>query len=123
MMQDLVGIVRTESEMARALDGLAKLKARAAKVGVTGHREYNPGWNTAIDLGNLMIVSEAVARSALERRESRGAHFREDCPNKSEQEAKTNIVIRKGPDGKMQLIREPLPQMTAEHKQIIEQQK
>src|SRR6185503_2639933 len=69
MMQDLVGIMRREEEMVRALDGLQKLWERARKVGVSGNREYNPGWHTALDLKNLLTVSEAVTRSAIERKE------------------------------------------------------
>jgi succinate dehydrogenase / fumarate reductase flavoprotein subunit len=120
-MQELVGIVRTEPEMARALDALSKLKARAAKVGVTGHREYNPGWHTAIDLSNLLTVSEAITRASLERRESRGAQFREDFPNKSEEYGKFNLVLRKGPDGQMQVIRQPLEPMREDLKKVIEE--
>src|SRR5262249_27165157 len=76
MMQDLVGIVRKEDEMLRALDGLTKLNERAAKVKVAGNREYNPGWHTAMDLHSLLTVSEAVTRAAILRKESRGAQFR-----------------------------------------------
>src|ERR1019366_5915368 len=71
MMQDLVGIVRREDEMRKALDGLAALRERAAKVGVAGNREFNPGWHTALDLKNLLAISEAIAKAALERKESR----------------------------------------------------
>ena len=80
-MQDLVGIVRNEDEMQRALAGLGPLRQRANQVGVGGHREY-PGWHAALDLHNLLTVSEAITRSAIERRESRGGHFREDYPDK-----------------------------------------
>src|SRR5262249_9109128 len=73
MMQDLVGIVRTEAEMRKALTGLDELKERAKHVGVGGNREFNPGWHTAVDLHNLLIVAEAVTRAAIERKESRGA--------------------------------------------------
>src|SRR6185436_5026500 len=82
MMQELVGIVRNEPEMRRALDGLRDLRSRAARVGVGGHREYNPGWHAALDLHNLLTVSEAITRCALERQESRGGHFRDDYPDK-----------------------------------------
>ncbi len=84
-MQELVGIVRNESEMRSALDKIDNLRARADKASVTGNREYNPGWHTALDLKNLLTVSEAIARAALERKESRGAQFREDYPRLSEQ--------------------------------------
>jgi len=123
VMQDLVGIVRTEDEMVRALGEVEKLKARAAKVGVVGHREFNPGWHTAIDLVNLMIVSEAIARAAVERKESRGAQFREDYPDKSAEHGKFNIVLRKGKDGQMQVIREPVRALPAELEQVVEENK
>jgi len=123
MMQDLVGIVRTGPEMERALEGLDRLNARAQRVGVPGNREYNPGWHTALDLGNLLTVSEAITRAAIERRESRGGHFRDDCPDKDPAGARFNIVIRKGSDGRMQLAREPITEMPAELKRVIEEQK
>ena len=123
MMQDLVGIVRREDEMERALTGLADLQKLADNVVVPGNREYNPGWHTALDLRNLLTVSEAIARCAIERKESRGAHFRDDYPNKSEEAAKFNLVIRKAADGSMQLTREALPPMTDEMKAIIEEMK
>jgi succinate dehydrogenase / fumarate reductase, flavoprotein subunit len=123
MMQSLVGIVRTESEMRQALQELTGLKARAERAGVTGHREYNPGWHTSIDLDHLLTVSEAIMRSALERKESRGGHFREDFPEKDPAFASFNIVTVKGTDGSMQVRRVPLPEMPAELKQVIEEQK
>jgi succinate dehydrogenase / fumarate reductase flavoprotein subunit len=123
MMQDLVGIVRTEAEMQRALAGLEALRDRARRVGIGGHREYNPGWHAALDLPNLLLVSEAVTRAAIERRESRGGHFREDYPEKDAAFGKVNIVLRKGPDGRMELTRAPIPAMPAELKEIIEAQK
>jgi succinate dehydrogenase / fumarate reductase flavoprotein subunit len=123
MMQDLVGIVRREEEMERALAGLEELKQLASKVVVPGNREYNPGWHTALDLRNLLTVSEAIAKCAIARKESRGAHFRDDYPEKSEEAAKYNHVIRQSPDGSMALTREPLPPMTDEMKQIIEEMK
>jgi succinate dehydrogenase / fumarate reductase flavoprotein subunit len=123
MMQDLVGIVRQEKEMLQALDRIQQLKARAERVGVSGNREYNPGWHTAIDLNNLLTVSEMVARAALERKESRGAHFRDDHPAKDDKFGSFNIVIRKGPGGDMQITQEPIPEMPLELKQIIEEMK
>lgn len=123
MMQGLVGIVRREEEMVRALDGIAKLSERAGRVAVYGHREYNPGWHTAIDLKNLLTVSEAITRSAIERKESRGGHFREDFPNKSEADGKVNVVLKKNPDGTMNVRRETIPDLPAELKQVIEEMK
>ncbi|HEY2118995.1 MAG TPA: fumarate reductase/succinate dehydrogenase flavoprotein subunit [Candidatus Acidoferrum sp.] len=123
MMQDLVGIVRQENEMLQALERIEQLKARAQRVGVSGNREYNPGWHTAIDLNNLLTVSELVTRAALERKESRGAHFRDDYPAKDGKFGSFNIVIRKGAGGDPQIIREPIPEMSAELKKIIEEMK
>ena len=123
MMQDLVGIVRKEDEMLRALEGLQKLQKRGRQVAVPGNREYNPGWHTALDLDNLLTVSEAIARAAVERKESRGAHFREDYPNKDAAAGKFNIVVRKGTDGSMQVRRQPLSEMPAELKQVVEDMK
>jgi succinate dehydrogenase flavoprotein subunit len=123
MMQDLVGIVRAEREMMRALDGLSELNARAKKVGVAGHREYNPGWHAALDLPNLLTVSEAITRSAIERKESRGGHFREDYPDKDPAYGTFNIVVRKSADGAMEVSRAPIPEMPAELKAVIEEMK
>jgi succinate dehydrogenase / fumarate reductase flavoprotein subunit len=122
-MQDLVGIVRNETDMRRALDELEVLKTRAARVHVTGNREFNPGWHTALDLQNLLTVSEAITLAALERKESLGAHFREDYPQKDEKSGKFNIVIRKGDEGRMELKREPLPELPADLQQIIKEMK
>jgi succinate dehydrogenase / fumarate reductase flavoprotein subunit len=121
MMQDLVGIVRRHEEMERAVGELERLKERAARVGVTGNREYNPGWHTALDLPNLLTVSEAIARSALERRESRGGHFRDDHPEKDPAFSDFNIVIRRAADGSMELGREPIPPMPEALQQIVEE--
>jgi len=123
MMQALVGIVRREDEMRRALDGLKTLQERARKVSVTGNREYNPGWHTALDLQNLLTVSEIIARAALERKESRGGHFRDDFPEKDPAYGKFNIVVRRGPNGEMQVVREPIPEMRDDLKRIIEENK
>jgi succinate dehydrogenase / fumarate reductase flavoprotein subunit len=123
MMQNLVGIVRREEEMVRALDALGKLWERSRHVVVYGNREYNPGWHTAIDLKHLLTVSETITRAAIERKESRGGHFREDFPNKDAASGKINIVVCKGADGSMQVRREPIPEMPAELKQIIEEMK
>jgi succinate dehydrogenase / fumarate reductase flavoprotein subunit len=123
MMQDLVGIVRNEPEMKRALDGLRALRERAARVGIGGHREYNPGWHAALDLHNLLLVSEAVTRSAIERRESRGGHFRDDHPDKDPAFATFNIVVRQQPDGTMAVSRAPIPPMPQELKDVIAEMK
>jgi succinate dehydrogenase / fumarate reductase flavoprotein subunit len=121
MMQELVGIVRKEEEMQRALEGIDRLWQRAAGVAVTGNREYNPGWHTALDLTNLLTVSEAVTRSAIERKESRGAQFRDDYPEKDPNFAKVNVMVKRDADGTMMVIREPIPEMRAELRQVIEE--
>jgi succinate dehydrogenase / fumarate reductase, flavoprotein subunit len=120
-MQNLVGIVRNESEMREALGKIDGFKKRAENAAVGDNREYNPGWHTALDLENLLTVSEAITRAALERTESRGAQFRDDYPDKNEQFAKVNTMIAKAADGSMQVRFEPLPEMPDNLKLIIEE--
>ncbi len=122
-MQDLVGIVRTEDEMERALGAIDQLRARADRAGIGGHRQFNNGWHTAMDLPNLLTVSEAITRAALLRKESRGAQFREDFPNKDTEWGKFNIVVKHGGDGEMQVERRPLPPLPEELKAVIEEMK
>jgi len=123
MMQEKVGIVRTEADMQAALEGIQALKTRAAKVGVVGNREYNPGWHTALDLKNLLTCAEAVTRCAIERKESRGGHFRDDFDQKDPKYATFNNVVKKGPGGSMVLERRPIPEMRADLKQVVEENK
>ena len=122
-MQALVGIVRVESEMAEALEVIGRLRERAARAGVAGHRQYNNGWHTALDLGNMLTVSEAITRAALLRKESRGAQFRDDFPNKDPEWGKFNNVIRRGPDGEMIVEQMPIPPLPPELKAVIEEMK
>jgi succinate dehydrogenase / fumarate reductase flavoprotein subunit len=122
-MQENVGIVRLQDEMERGLATIQSLKQKAAAVAVRGNREYNPGWHTALDLTNLLTVAEAITRSAIERRESRGGHFREDAPDKDPAYAAFNIVVRKGVNGEMQVSRGPIPEMPAHLKAIVEENK
>jgi len=120
MMQDLVGIVRREDEMVRALEGIAALRLRAQKAVVPGNREYNPGWHTALDLHSLLTVSEAVARAAIVRKESRGAQFRDDYPTKdSAKFGKVNTIAWRGPDGSMQVRLDAIPAAPDELKEAI----
>lgn len=121
MMQDLVGIVRVEEEMQTALAKLAELRTRAAQTQVPGNREYNPGWHTALDLHNLLVVSEAITRSALVRRESRGAHSRLDHPDKDADQGRVNTVVRRDEDGGMTVAQVDLPEIRDDLKQIIEE--
>jgi succinate dehydrogenase / fumarate reductase, flavoprotein subunit len=122
-MQALVGIVRLEDEMKQALTRIHGFKQREARVGVGGSRDYHSGWHTALDLRNLLTVSEAVARSAIERKESRGGHFREDHPDKTVEFSTVNMMVKQGPDGAIQLSRIPIPPMPDELKAVIEEQK
>ena len=121
MMQDLVGIVRTEDEMQRALIGIKELKERREKISLTGNIDFNPGWHTALDLHNLLTVSEAITRAAIERKESRGGQYREDYPAKDAEFGKVNFTIVKDADGEMKIERVPILEMPAELKQIIEE--
>ena len=106
--------------MMRALDGLQHLQQRAASVGVTGHREYNPGWHTALDLTHLLTVSEAITRSARQRTESRGAHSRLDHPATDDTHwSGVNSVIFRGKDGAMSVGTTPLPAMTPELRSLL----
>ncbi len=123
MMQDLVGIVRVEKEMERAAEGLGALWQRAAKTTVVGNREYNPGWHTALDLKALLTVSEAIVRSALARKESRGGHFRDDFPAKDPAYQTFNCVVEKGLDGGMRLRKEPIPELRPDLKAIVDELK
>lgn len=123
MMQDLVGIVRTDSEMREALEKLTALRTRAARVGVDGHREFNTGWHTALDLDNLLTISEAIARSAIERKESRGGHFRDDFPKQDPAFGTVNIETRRETDGSMRVSQLPIPPLPAELQQVIEENK
>ncbi|MDZ4771568.1 MAG: fumarate reductase/succinate dehydrogenase flavoprotein subunit [Planctomycetota bacterium] len=120
-MQDLVGIVRTQSEMERGLEKVHALQKRAANVKVEGNREYNPGWHTALDIKNLLIVSEALTRCAMERKESRGAQFRDDFPEKSAEFGKVNHIIQKAKDGSMKLTARPLPPLAGDLQAIIKE--
>ena len=121
MMQANVGIVRNHDEMVEALNGLDVLRDRAARTFVPGNIDFNPGWHTALDLHNLLIVSEAITRAAIERKESRGGQYREDYPNKDPQYAKFNFSLKKGKDGAMEISKVPIPEMPVELKQVIEE--
>ncbi len=123
MMQELVGIVRTEKELTEAAEKLDGLKKRADNAGCGGNRGYNPGWHTAMELTHMLTVAQAITIAAKERKESRGGHFRDDYPEKSEEFGKINISIRKGADDKMEVRRAEKPKMTEELQKIIEENK
>jgi succinate dehydrogenase / fumarate reductase flavoprotein subunit len=119
-MQDNVGIVRLEDELRTALDKLAQLRKRAARVHVGGNIQYNPAWHLALDLKNMLDTSEAVTRAALERKESRGAHTREDFPDSDPQWGKRNVIVRQGPD-RMEVSLRPLSEMPAGLKELLKE--
>jgi succinate dehydrogenase / fumarate reductase flavoprotein subunit len=118
-MQELVGIIRTEGELKSALEKLGQLQDRATGVRVEGNRQYNPGWHLALDLESMLTVSECVATSALERKESRGGHTRDDYPKADPELGKLNMVLRRR-DGKLDLRREPLPEMPDDLRELFE---
>ncbi len=122
-MQDKVGIIRQEEEMLEALNEIGDLKERAKSVAAPGNRQYNPGWHTALDLKNLLLSAEAVTRSAILRKESRGAHTREDYKDKEEKFDTVNTILRLGGEGEMQVLQETIPEMPDELKQIIDDHK
>jgi succinate dehydrogenase / fumarate reductase flavoprotein subunit len=119
-MQSLVGIIRTEVELKQALTELGELQERATKVGVEGHRQYNPGWHLSIDLRAMLAVSEAVATAALERKESRGGHTRDDYPGPDPAFGMVNVRVRRQGDG-VAVDQIPLPQMPDDLKELFEE--
>jgi succinate dehydrogenase / fumarate reductase, flavoprotein subunit len=121
-MQDLVGIIRTEVEMEKALDTVADLEQRIDHLSVEGHRQYNPGWHLALDLRNMLVVSEAVARAALERKESRGGHTRDDYPMTDDTWAKLNVIVTLDGAGRVAIRQQPLPVMPPELAELLEAQ-
>ena len=124
-MQSLVGIIRTGSELEEALVKLGELRERVAKISVEGGRAYNPGWNLATDLPSLLTVSTAITQGALARKESRGAHTRDDFPNPDPELGKVNFVQRqtseRGYAAPIQIGAEPLPEMPAELHELLEE--
>jgi succinate dehydrogenase / fumarate reductase flavoprotein subunit len=121
-MQTLVGIIRNEGELKKALEELAVLRERQGRVRVVGNRHYNPSWHLAMDLHSMLTVSEAVTRAALERKESRGAHTREDYPQMDPTFGKVNVVVRRVGDA-MSVSQAPLPQMPDDLKPLFEEKK
>ena len=119
MMGTYVGIARSADDLNTALAELEKLRARAARAGVEGHRQYNPGWHTALDLRNLLTVSEAVTRAALERRESRGAHTRVEYADSDKRLGTVNVVVRRR-GAAMTVAQEPIPPMPDELKRVLD---
>jgi len=123
-MNDLVGIIRKEAEMAEALDRLAALKARATQVTVEGHRQFNPGWHLALDLKNMIAVSECVAKAALLRQESRGGHTRDDYPQMSADWRQNNLICRADYDefgmGEVTVTEQPIAAIRADLLSLFE---
>ena len=117
-MQANVGIIRTEKELNKGIDTLEKIKEAYKTVKAKGASQFNPGWHEALGLRNLLITSEAVAHAALLREESRGAHTRADFPGEQEHWLQYNIVITKGDEGKMRLVKTERPAPDAELERI-----
>jgi succinate dehydrogenase / fumarate reductase flavoprotein subunit len=109
--------------MKPVLERLKEFRDRANGVRVTGNREFNPGWHTALDLKNLLTVAEAITCAALKRKESRGAQFREDYPNRDDALGKVNTIVSKDADGSMQVRLESIPETPDYLKQIVEEMK
>ncbi len=118
-MQSLVGIIRTEGELQKALEEIATLRERCRRIKIDGNRQYNPAWHLALDLHSLLTVSHAVTLAALERKESRGGHTRDDYPKTDPELGKVNLVVRKV-GTELTVGREPLPQMPPELRQLLE---
>src|SRR5213593_544612 len=119
MMGAYVGIARKEDDLRTALAELEQLRARAARVVVEGNRQYNPGWNTAIDLKHLLTVSQAVTRAALERRESRGAHTRVEYPDSDKRYGTVDVIVRRQGD-RMTVAQEPIAPLPDELRRVVE---
>ena len=121
-MNDLVGIIRTAGELEEALTGIEALKQRAGAMAVDGHRQYNPGWHLALDLRNMLLVSEAIAKAALAREESRGGHTRDDFPKPSPEWGSKNLVVTLDEAGTgVDLTEQPLPEMPDELKTYFQE--
>ena len=118
-MQSDVGIIRVQHELERAVEKIGELRARLKRARVEGHRQYNPGWHLALDLRSLLVCAEAVARAAIERKESRGGHARDDHPKPDPAFAKVNMVVRKRGDG-LSVSPEPIAAMPEELKSLLE---
>ena len=121
-MQGLVGIFRTEEDLKKGISKIEELKHRAAKVSVKGERAYNPGWHLVGDLKSMLTVSEAVARAALARKESRGAHSRIDFPNMDDKFGKLNVVVSRKED-EMGISTFPVPEIPEELKKLLAENK
>ncbi|MGZ5417123.1 MAG: FAD-binding protein, partial [Nocardioides sp.] len=120
VMQRLVGIIRKEEELRESLEEIAKLKARAKKLSVEGHRQYNPGWHLALDLANMLVVSECIAKAALEREESRGGHTRDDFPKPDDTWGALNLVLTLPPGSEdVDLKHQPLPVMPDDLRELF----
>ena len=120
MMNDLVGLIRTESEVKQALAELERLRLRVASVAAPGGRAYNPGWHLALDLRNMLLVAECVALAALERQESRGGHTRDDYPAMSPEWRKINLVLSSSAADSVVLKRQPVPPMRSDLLDLFE---
>ena len=121
-MNDLVGIIREGSELEEALKEVERLKVRATQMHVEGNRQYNPGWHLAIDLRNMLLVGECVAKAALARQESRGGHTRNDHPGPDPEWGSKNLVLRLNAEGTgVDMTEQAIPAMPDELKKFFEE--
>ena len=120
-MHELVGIIREEEDLKLALSKIDEYKERRKRVRVEGHRQYNPGWHLTLDLDSMLLSAEATALSAIERKESRGGHTRNDFPGTDDHFAKVNVVSRLAENGAITINQEPLPEMPAELRRLFEE--
>jgi succinate dehydrogenase / fumarate reductase flavoprotein subunit len=120
-MHNLVGIIRTADEVTQALSRIEEFKGRVANLSVEGHRQYNPGWHLSIDLKNMLLVSECIARAALDRKESRGGHTRDDYPATDPSWGKVNVLCRLN-DARtgVEVFHQDLPEMPDDLKQLFD---
>jgi succinate dehydrogenase / fumarate reductase flavoprotein subunit len=123
MMQDQVGIARTGRELEEAVERIAELRVEANASSANGNREYNPGWHTALELRHMLTVAEAIARGAVERKESRGGHYREDFQDKTQEFGNVNFSITKKQDGSMQVRPVPKLPLREDLQLIVEEMK
>ncbi len=119
LMQANVGIFRIEDDIQKAISGLSKLKEKAKKIKIEGSRMYNPGWHMAYDLQNMIMYAEAIARAAIQRKESRGAHSRIDYPDPNSNDATWTSLVKLGTNGEMVVEKAPVISMSKELKEVL----
>ena len=118
-MGAFAGIARTGDQLAEGLEKILALQRRATGLRASGSVLFNPGWHACRDVRFMLILCEAIFRSAIERKESRGAHWRLDFPDPDPEWAKQNIVVRRS-DGGMEVTTRPVPQQPLELARLVQ---